>query len=86
MKNGGGPACLRLRVALTQQELDAVNPACLLTDGLYITLVNWVEKYYRDRLVLDDLRDPNLLVESQTALDELTKILSLGSVYRFQSI
>jgi succinylarginine dihydrolase len=86
MKNGGGPACLRLRVALTQQELEAVNPACLLTDDLYITLVSWVEKYYRDRLVLDDLRDPSLLVESQTALDQLTKILSLGSVYRFQSV
>jgi succinylarginine dihydrolase len=25
-----------------------------------------------------------LLVESRTALDELTKILNLGSVYRFQ--
>jgi succinylarginine dihydrolase len=32
MKNGGGPACLRLRVALTEKELQAVNPACLLTD------------------------------------------------------
>lgn len=85
MKNGGGPACLRLRVALTQQELEAVNPACLLTDGLYTTLVNWVEKHYRDRLVLDDLRDPSLIVESRTALDQLTQILSLGSVYRFQS-
>ncbi len=84
MKNGGGPACLRLRVALTQQELAAVNPACILDDGLYTRLVNWVEKNYRDRLVLDDLRDPSLLLESRTALDQLTQILSLGSVYRFQ--
>jgi succinylarginine dihydrolase len=45
-----------------------------------------VEKHYRDRLVLDDLRDPSLLVESRTALDQLTQILSLGSVYQFQSV
>ena len=86
MKNGGGPACLRLRVALNQQELDAVNPSCILTNDLYTNLVSWVEKHYRDRLVLDDLRDPNLLVESRTALDQLTQILSLGSVYQFQAI
>lgn len=84
MKNGGGPACLRLRVALTQQELAAVNPSCLLTDTLYTHLVAWVNKHYRDTLRLKDLSDPQLLLESRTALDELTQILSLGSVYRFQ--
>ncbi|TLU64142.1 N-succinylarginine dihydrolase [Thalassotalea litorea] len=84
MKNGGGPACLRLRVALKESELAAVNPNCVLNDELYGTLVNWVEKHYRDRLSFDDLTDPSLLVESRTALDELTQILNLGSVYRFQ--
>jgi succinylarginine dihydrolase len=84
MKNGGGPACLRLRVAMTEQELLAVNPACLLTNTLYIKLVTWVNTHYRDKLVIDDLRDPQLLIESRTALDELSQILSLGSVYRFQ--
>ena len=84
MKNGGGPACLRLRVALTQQELQAVNPACLLTDSLYNQLVGWVNKNYRDSLALNDLRDPQLLLESRSALDELSQILALGSVYRFQ--
>ena len=84
MKNGGGPACLRLRVAMTDAEIQAVNPACVLTEQLYTTLVSWVNTHYRDRLVVDDLRDPSLLVESRTALDQLTQILSLGSVYRFQ--
>jgi succinylarginine dihydrolase len=84
MRNGGGPACLRLRVALTEQELAAVNTDCILTDALYLKLVTWVNDHYRDRLSLEDLRDPQLLIESRTALDELTKILSLGSVYRFQ--
>ena len=84
MKNGGGPACLRLRVALTEQELLAVNPSCLLTNTLYEKLVTWVNKYYRDQLVIDDLRDPQLLIESREALDELSQLLSLGDVYQFQ--
>ncbi|WP_063357689.1 N-succinylarginine dihydrolase [Pseudoalteromonas luteoviolacea] len=86
MRNGGGPACLRLRVTLSEQELAASNQSCILTDSLYQELVTWVSKYYRDRLCEQDLADPQLLVESYTALDELTKILSLGSVYDFQRI
>src|SRR5690606_35246862 len=31
MQNGGGPACLRLRVALKDQELAAVNPGVVMT-------------------------------------------------------
>ncbi|MFT5676479.1 MAG: succinylarginine dihydrolase [Paraglaciecola sp.] len=84
MRNGGGPACLRLRVAMTQQELDAVNQNTLLNDGQFERLNNWVDKHYRDTLHVDDLRDPLLLVESRTALDELTQLLNLGSVYPFQ--
>ena len=84
MQNGGGPACLRLRVALSQQELNAVNPNCLMTDPLYDTLAQWVNKHYRDRLVETDLADPSLMQESQQALDELTQIMNLGSVYEFQ--
>ncbi|TRX73288.1 N-succinylarginine dihydrolase [Pseudomonas mangiferae] len=84
MQNGGGPACLRLRVALRQDELDAVNPRVLLTPSLYDELVAWVDAHYRDRLVETDLADPQLLVECRTALDELTRILKLGSVYPFQ--
>lgn len=84
MKNGGGPACLRLRVALTEDELEAVNPATLMTDSLFERLNKWVDKHYREALTIKDLADPNLLVESRTALDELTQIMKLGSVYTFQ--
>ncbi|WP_417656111.1 N-succinylarginine dihydrolase [Pseudidiomarina aestuarii] len=84
MRNGGGPACLRLRVALNDTELAAVNPAVILTDTLFNRLNQWVDKHYRDDLAVADLADPNLLEESRTALDELTQILKLGSVYPFQ--
>ena len=84
MNNGGGPACLRLRVVLTEQELAATNPSCLMNDDLFSTLSLWVEKHYRDRVTEADLADPQLLDESRSALDELTRILNLGSVYPFQ--
>ncbi|MEN5109825.1 N-succinylarginine dihydrolase [Pseudomonas sp. TWI672] len=84
MQNGGGPACLRLRVALKESELAAVNPGVIMTAPLYGTLLQWVDKHYRDRLGEADLADPQLLVECRTALDELTQILKLGSVYPFQ--
>ncbi len=84
MRNGGGPACLRLRVVLDDRERAAVNAACLIDDAVHARLAAWVEKHYRDELRPDELSDPNLLVESRTALDELTQILDLGSLYAFQ--
>ncbi|MCB6184822.1 N-succinylarginine dihydrolase [Leeia sp. TBRC 13508] len=84
MQNGGGPACLRLRVALTEAELAAVNPAIMMNDRLFDTLNTWVDKHYRDQLAEADLADPSLYEECKTALDELTQILKLGSVYPFQ--
>src|SRR5690606_20541263 len=71
MRNGGGPACLRLRVALTDQELQRVHPGVMLTPTLYDELVRWVERHYRAELAPDDLTDPNLIEESRAALDEL---------------
>ncbi|WP_375058068.1 N-succinylarginine dihydrolase [Zobellella sp. DQSA1] len=84
MRNGGGPACLRLRVAMTAAEQAATNQACLMNDTLFGRLNQWVDQHYRDTLSLNDLRDPALLQESRSALDELTQILQLGSVYPFQ--
>ena len=84
MANGGGPACLRLRVVLTELEQQAVNPAVMMNDALFTTLNSWVDRWYRDRLTQADLADPLLLREGREALDELTRILDLGSVYPFQ--
>ena len=84
MRNGGGPACLRLRVVLTDEEAKAIHQGVILTDAMYQQLVSWVEKHYRDELIFNDLLDPSLIQESQSALDELTTILHLESIYDFQ--
>jgi len=84
MRNGGGPACLRLRVVLTPREQARMNPNVVLTESLYQQLTPWVRRHYRDQLSPDDLRDPHLLDEGRTALDELSRILGVGNVYPFQ--
>jgi len=85
MMNGGGPACLRLRVVLTEAELAATNPAMRLTDDLYVRIGEWADRWYRETLSPQDLADPALLDESRGALDALTGILSLGGdFYPFQ--
>jgi succinylarginine dihydrolase len=84
MRNGGGPACLRLRVPLTTTERAAIRGNVILDGALDAGLDAWIRRHYRDRLAPTDLRDPSLLDETRRALDELTQLLRLPPVYRFQ--
>ena len=81
MRNGGGPACLRLRVALSEREARAMHQGVIMTEALYHRLVAWVEKHYRDHLEPSDLADPQLALEVHAALEELTVILNLPGLY-----
>jgi succinylarginine dihydrolase len=84
MRNGGGPACLRLVVPVTDAERAAMAPGALVDAARLDELEAWVDRHHRDRLGLSDLADPALLDESRAALDELTALLGLGSVFEFQ--
>ena len=84
MRNGGGPACLRLRVVLSKDERAAMNQNFLLDEAKLGQLENWVRNHYRDRLEPHDLGDPAFMRESLTAMDELTQILAMGAIYDFQ--
>ena len=72
MRNGGGPACLRLAVELTAAERAALGARVILDDALAAKLDTWIRAHYRDRLAPQDLADPALVDESRRALDELT--------------
>ena len=85
MRNGGGPACLRLRMVMTAAERAAAAQGFFLDDALAQRLADWIGKHYREELAPDDLRDPALVDETQAALDALTQILPLGGdFYSFQ--
>ncbi len=84
MRNGGGPACLRLRVVLNDAERAALSGRVLVDHELLDELSEWVDRHYRSSITPTDLLDPVLADESMRALDELTSILALGSIYPFQ--
>jgi succinylarginine dihydrolase len=71
MRNGGGPACLRLRVVLSAASLAALDGPVLLTPARLATLEAWVRRHYRDRLTVADLADPAVMAESRRAFEEL---------------
>lgn len=85
MSNGGGPACLRLRVALSEEELAAVNPVFLLDDEKIDALKACVNAHYREELNPEDLLDPAFITECQAALAALTSTIGLKHYYDFQT-
>lgn len=77
MRNGGGPACLRLRMVLTERELDSIDPRVILDDRLHSELVDWVGRNYREELAPESLAEHALLEESGRAFAELARIMPL---------
>ena len=77
MRNGGGPACLRLRVVLTEQERHAAHPGVFYSEHLHQQLIQWATRHYRESLAPADLADPLLMEESFAAQEALQDILSL---------
>ena len=84
MMNGGGPACLRLKVILNNEEQNNLNQKFLVNNKKLDSIKLLIEREYRDVLYPDDLKDPSLLDESRRVLDELTQIFGIGSIYEFQ--
>ncbi len=84
MRNGGGPACLRLRVVMSEAESAAANQNFMLDAAKISRLEDWVRAHYRDRLAADDLKDPEFMTESLAAMQALTDILYMGAFYDFQ--
>lgn len=84
MRNGGGPACLRLRVVLNENEMAASNQSVYFNDDLYLKLNAWINKHYPDTFYRHDLFNPKVYERNCQALDELTRILNLGKIYSFQ--
>lgn len=77
MRNGGGPACLRLRVVMTDAEIAACHQAVLLTEERIDALQAVVRSAYRDRLAPEDLADLSFADECRIAREALLDVLEL---------
>jgi succinylarginine dihydrolase len=84
MANGGGPACLRLRIVLTKEELNLIKPTVLFSDKLFDDLSSIIEKYYVEELKPEYFLDPSFINNCRQALEEIARVLDLGSIYDFQ--
>jgi len=80
MRNGGGPACLRLRVVMTESEIDACHQGVLLDDEVIDELQDVVRASYRDRLAPSDLADPKFADECRAAREQILGVLDLESL------
>lgn len=78
MRNGGGPACLRLRVVMTPEERSACHQGVLLDEARIDELQDVVRETYRDRLSVSDLADPGFVNECLHARERLLRVLDLG--------
>lgn len=81
MRNGGGPACLRLRVVMNPEQEEAIHQGVILTEEADKKLQEWVNKYYRDRLEFSDLRDPNFVNELDAAYEALEVLIGMPGLY-----
>lgn len=84
MANGGGPACLRLRVPLSAQERGLIKKTVWLSDGLFADLAKIIDEYYVDELKLDHFFDKQFLDRAKLALEKIAIALGLGNIYDFQ--
>lgn len=78
MHNGGGPACLRLRVVLTESELAALHQGVIWSPALHDQLVACIQQHYRADLAPSDLRDRSLADECRVAHDAVMGVLGLA--------
>ncbi|GJL82727.1 MAG: N-succinylarginine dihydrolase [marine bacterium B5-7] len=77
MKNGGGPACLRLRVVLSPAQLNSIQSTVIATEKQLDSLEDWIEANYPEYVDPADLADPSLMRNADVALRGVYRILGL---------
>jgi succinylarginine dihydrolase len=75
MANGGGPACLRLRVAC---DSSTVDPRFLVDDAKLDRLAETIGTHWPVEIAVDELQRPSLIADIEQARDTLLEVLDLG--------
>ncbi len=74
MANGGGPACLRLRIPVDVETLSNMNPALRMSERLADRLCEAIERWYPDRVEPHDLVDTDFIAAARRAVAELNRV------------
>ena len=77
MANGGGPACLRLRVAADPATVD---PRFLVDEAKLGTLSKVIDQHWPAEISADDIKQPALVHDIETARTALLDALGLGEL------
>ena len=78
MKNGGGPACLRLRVAVSPDALAAIDPRYLLDEAKADAMGRAIEDCWPETVAPGDLAHADFWSRSWNARKRLMELLSLA--------
>ena len=71
MANGGGPACLRLRVQLTPEQINSLPTKYSINDDSAQRIAAWIQKWYPESLSIGDLVDVKFAQHCWAAVDRL---------------
>jgi len=76
MLNGGGPACLRLRLVLSEEEIKNTKQEIFYSEALYLKLRKSIETYYPEKLSFSELANQELLDQLDEAYRDLNGIFA----------
>ncbi|MCJ2187219.1 N-succinylarginine dihydrolase [Novosphingobium beihaiensis] len=79
MRNGGGPACLRLRVAVSEEAHAAIDPRFLLDEAACDRIAEVIERTWPERIAPGDLGEPGLWHQCRTARAALLSTLGFAA-------
>lgn len=74
MKNGGGPACLRLRIILTEDQAACIPEDYLFSEERYKTLKSFITENYPSTIRRRELEDPDFITNLIDITTRLNRI------------
>ena len=77
MANGGGPACLRLRVVADPADVD---PRFLVDEAKLDRIADVIKRSWPDEIAHDELQRPALIAAVEQARSALLEVLDLGEL------
>jgi succinylarginine dihydrolase len=78
MANGGGPACLRLRVQCDPADVD---PRFLVDDGKLDRLAEVIARYWPEQVASEEVQSPAMVADIERARFALLEMLELSELH-----